>query len=165
MPTAEATVETQHPGRYLTRLCEHAGQMDRSRLHRPRRHADGGAPPEIRHVEWTATDAVVTLNWGRWTIHATPGRLTLRAEAGTGEDLRRIQDLVAARMEKIGRRDHLVVNWQPAETPGGPARPLPADPPIRAGQPLHVVVSSWPLSSARASVIMSVMIWAAGCTS
>jgi hypothetical protein len=52
------------------------------------------------------------------TMHAAPGTLTLRAEAGNEENLRRIQDLVAARVEKIGRRDHLAVNWQPAETPG-----------------------------------------------
>jgi hypothetical protein len=118
MPASEATVETQHPGRYLTQLCEHASKMGRSRMHRPRSHVGGGAPPEIRHAEWTGTDGTVTLNWGQWTMHAAPGTLTLRAEAGNEENLRRIQDLVAARVEKIGRRDHLAVNWQPAETHG-----------------------------------------------
>lgn len=117
MPASQATVETQHPGRYLTQLCEHASKMGRSRMHRPRGHA-GGVPPEIRHAEWTGTDGTVTLNWGQWTMHAAPGTLTLRAEAGSEENLRRIQDLVAARLEKIGRRNHLAVNWRPAETPG-----------------------------------------------
>jgi hypothetical protein len=119
MPASQATVQTGNPGRYLTQLCQHASKMGRSRLHRPRSHADGGEPPEIRHAEWSATDGTVTLNWGQWTMHAAPGTLTLRAEAGTGENLRRIQDLVTARLEKIGRRDHLAVDWQPAETPGG----------------------------------------------
>ena len=118
MPASEATVETGHPGRYLTQLCQHASKMGASRLHRPRGHVGGGEPPEIRHAEWSATDGTVTLNWGQWTMHAAPGALTLHAEADTGENLRRIQDLVTARLEKIGRRDHLAVKWQPAETPG-----------------------------------------------
>jgi hypothetical protein len=57
------------------------------------------------------------MNWGQWTMQATPGTLRLRAEAGSEENLRRIQDLVTARLEKIGRRDHLTVNWQPTEAP------------------------------------------------
>jgi hypothetical protein len=116
MPASEATVETQHPGRYLTQLCTHAIKMSRHRLHRPRSHADGGDPPEIQHAERSATDGTITLNWGQWTMHADQGTLTLRAEADDEENLRRIQDLVTARLEKIGRRDHLAVNWQPAET-------------------------------------------------
>jgi len=69
-------------------------------------------------------------------MHAAPGTLTLRAEAGTGENLRRIQDLVTARLEKIGRRDHLAVNWQPAETPGD-AGLLPGDSARSPARPLH----------------------------
>jgi hypothetical protein len=51
-------------------------------------------------------------------MHAAPGCLTLRAEAADEESLRRIQEFVTARLEKIGRRDHLTVNWQPADAPG-----------------------------------------------
>jgi hypothetical protein len=118
VPASEATVETQHPARYLIQLCEHAGKMGRSRLHRPRSHPGGGEPPEIHHAESSGTDGTIALNWGQWTMHAAPGTLTLRAEAGSEENLRRIQDLVTARLEKIGRRDHLTVNWHPAEAPG-----------------------------------------------
>ncbi|HEY1620876.1 MAG TPA: DUF2218 domain-containing protein [Streptosporangiaceae bacterium] len=131
MLTSEAAVETEHPGRYLTQLCEHASKMGGNRLHRPRSHG-GGEPPEMRGAEWSGTEGTVTLNWGRWTMHAAPGTLTLRAEADSEENLRRIQDLVTARLEKIGRRDRLTVNWQPAEAPAG--RPgedglLPGDAP------------------------------------
>jgi hypothetical protein len=119
MLTSEATVETEHPGRYLTQLCKHASEMGGNRLHRPRSHAGGGEPPEMRGAEWSGTVGTVTLNWGRWTMHAAPGTLTLRAEADSEENLRRIQDLVTARLEKIGRRDRLTVNWQPAEAPAG----------------------------------------------
>jgi hypothetical protein len=50
-------------------------------------------------------------------MHAAAGTLTLRAEADSEENLRRIQDLLTARLEKIGRRDHLTVNWQPPAPP------------------------------------------------
>jgi hypothetical protein len=119
MLTAEALVQTEHPARYLAQLGKHAGKMaatGRHLRHRPRSH-DSGGPPEIRHAGWSGTDGIVTLNWGQWTMHAATGTLRLRAEAGTEEDLRRIQDLLTARLEKIGRRDHLTVTWQPAEAP------------------------------------------------
>jgi hypothetical protein len=50
-------------------------------------------------------------------MHAAAGTLTLRAEAESKENLRRIQDLLTARLEKIGKRDHLTVNWQPPAPP------------------------------------------------
>lgn len=118
MPTAEARVQTEHPGRYLAQLCQHAGKMGRHLTHRPRAHAGGGTPPEIYDAQCTSTAGLVTLNWGQWTMHAAPGALTLRVEAADQENLRRIQDLVTARLEKIGRRDHLTVSWLPSETQG-----------------------------------------------
>ena len=126
MPTAEAVVKTEHPDRYLAQLCKHASKMGGHLRHRPGSHADGATPPEIRHSESSATDGTVTLNWGQWTMHAAPGTLTLRAEADSEEHLRRIQDLVTTRLAKIGRRDHLTVNWQP---PASPAADAPAIPP------------------------------------
>lgn len=118
MPASQATIQTGNPGRYLTQLCQHASKMGKSRLHRPRSHDGGGEPPQVRHAEWSATDGTVTLNWGQWTMHAAPGTLTLRAEASNEENLRRLQDLLTTRLEKIGRRDHLAVNWQADGTPG-----------------------------------------------
>jgi hypothetical protein len=117
MLTAEARVRTEHPARYLIQLCRHASKMGGHLHHRPRSHDGDGGPPEIRHAEWSETDGIVTLSFGQWTMHATPGELRLRAEADSEEDLRRIQDLVTARLEKIGRRDRLTVTWQASETP------------------------------------------------
>ena len=117
MLTAEARVQTEHPARYLVQLCQHASKMGGHLRHRPRSHGGGDGPLEIQHAEWSDTDGTVTLSWGQWTMRATPGTLTLRAEAGSEENLRRIQDLVTARLEKIGRRDHLTVSWQPTEAP------------------------------------------------
>jgi len=118
MPIAEAHVRTERASRYLVQLCRHAGQMSRHPFPRPHTSGlDTHAPPAVRHVEWDDTRGMVTLNQGRWTLDATPDTLTLRAEAETEEDLQRIQDLLAARLEKIGRRDHLTVVWQRLDTP------------------------------------------------
>ena len=124
MPTAEARIETQQAASYLARLCGHAGKMGPAgqRLgHRPRSHARGGAPPEVRRVECSQTEGTVSLNWGQWTMQASPGLLAIRAEAADQENLRRIQDLLTARLKKFGRREHLTVTWLRPD-PDGPSR-------------------------------------------
>jgi hypothetical protein len=124
MLTAEADVQTEHADKYLARLCGHAGKMGAAgpRLgHRPRAHARGGVPPEVRHVECSETEGAVSLNWGRWTMRASPGLLAVRAEAADEESLRRIQDLLAARLEKFGRRERLTVTWRRSEAAGAGA--------------------------------------------
>ena len=118
MLTAEADVQTEHAARYLARLCGHAGKMSAAdpRLgHRPRSHASGGTPPEVRHVECSGSEGIVSLNWGRWTMRASPGLLAIRAEAADEESLQRIQDVLAARLQKFGRRERLTVNWRRPE--------------------------------------------------
>jgi hypothetical protein len=113
MPAAEAVIATGRPDRYLAQLGRHAGQMGGHLRHRPGRHADGAEAPQIRHAEWSGAGGTVTLNWGQWTMRAAPGTLTIRAEADSDEHLRQITGLLTARLEKIGRRDHLTVTWQP----------------------------------------------------
>ena len=117
MLTAEAQVETERPGRYLVQLCRHVSQMGQHLRQRPRTHVGGDAPPEVQHVEWSDTYGIVRLSWGQWTMQTTPDTLTLRTEATDEENLRRIQDLVAARLEIFGRRGQLKVNWQRFEAP------------------------------------------------
>jgi hypothetical protein len=116
MLTAEALVETEHPSRYLVQLCRHLSEMGQHLRHRPRTRDGGHAPPEVQHVEWSETQGIVRLSWGQWTMQATADALTLRVEAADEESLRRIQDLVAGRLEGFGRRDHLTVNWQRPQT-------------------------------------------------
>jgi len=71
----------------------------------------------VQHVECSDTYGIISLNWGKWTMQASPDTLTVRAEAADEENLRRIQDLVAARLGRFGRRDHLTVIWQRPEPP------------------------------------------------
>src|SRR5882757_943405 len=114
MLTAQARVETERPRRYLAQLCRHADQM--GQRHRPGAPVSGHQHPirEVRaHVEWSDTHGIINLiPWGTCTVEVTARALTLRAEATNEENLRRLQNLVADRLESFGRRDHLTVIWQ-----------------------------------------------------
>jgi hypothetical protein len=115
MIAAEADIRTEHAARYLARLCGHAGKMGTAVQrtgHRRPSHASGDAPPQVRRVECSGTEGTVSLDCGQWTMRAWPGRLAVRAEAADQENLRRIQDLLTARLQRFGRREQLTVNWQ-----------------------------------------------------
>jgi hypothetical protein len=114
MPAAEAVIRTGNADRYLARLRGHTGKMGTHLGQRLRHRGSGGTPPQVRHADWTATSGTVTLNWGQWTVHATPGILELRAEAADAENLRKIQDMLTVRLENFGRSEHLTVTWQPS---------------------------------------------------
>ncbi len=127
MLTAEAEIRTERASRYLVQFCRHADQM-RTRTHSVRRgHGRGQPPPEVRNVEWSDTHGVITVDWGQCTLEATSDGLTLHAEAADEQRLRRIEVLVAQRLETIGRRDNLTVTWR---TPTGQPEP-PATAPHR----------------------------------
>ena len=115
MPSAEAHVQTSNAGRHLTRLCQHVGKMGRPQRHWPRAHGGSGGPPEVLRAECSQTEGLIVLNWGRCALKAGPGSLTLRADAADEESLRRIQDMIAGRLEKFGRRENLSVTWRPAQ--------------------------------------------------
>jgi hypothetical protein len=121
MPASQASVRTDRASRYLAQLCNHGSQMGRLALHRPRSHSDGGAPPAVQHAEASDTDGVIDFGWGRCALHATDDALTLTAEADDPENLCRIQEGVARRLERIGRRDRLTVSW--SQTPEVGASP------------------------------------------
>jgi len=63
--------------------------------------------------------AALSFGWGQCTMQASPGILTLRAEADDEGNLRRVQDVVARHLARFGRRDQLTVNWQRPQSPGG----------------------------------------------
>ncbi|WP_405652259.1 DUF2218 domain-containing protein [Streptomyces sp. NBC_00019] len=120
MLTAEARVETDRASRYLDQLCRHTQQMGQRPHYRPRTHGGGDThrPPEVCDVEWSETQGAVRLSLGQWALRATPEALVLRVEASNEDDLQRMQGLIAARLEKIGRRDHLSVSWRRSEVSG-----------------------------------------------
>jgi hypothetical protein len=122
MLTAEAQIETEHPGRYLAQLCRHAAAMSGTRGHRFRSHARGDAParPEVQlHAEWSDTRGSVRFDpWGQCTIQASANRLVLRVQAADEDSLRRIQDVITRDLGRFGRREHLTVNWHRPDAPG-----------------------------------------------
>jgi hypothetical protein len=170
MPIAEAHVATDRPGRYLVQLCRHFSNKGRHLGHRPRTHHGGDAsagahtPSEIRpekiSVEWSDTHGVLSLPWGRCTLQATPGTLTLHVEATDEENLRRLQDLATAHINRFSRRDPLSVDWRRSEepavrpdetarTPSGPGGEAPA------ARPWH---RRWPGIAAVGAVVVGVTV-------
>lgn len=111
MLTAVARLETDRAGRYLDQLCRHVSQMSWPGGHRPP-GGGGHAPPEVQHVEWTDTHGTFDVGWGRCTVEAGSDALTLRLEAADEAGLQRLEGAVAHRLETIGRRDGLKVDWQ-----------------------------------------------------
>ncbi|MDT7578746.1 MAG: hypothetical protein QOK35_6, partial [Pseudonocardiales bacterium] len=120
MPAAHTTVTTTRPSRYLTQLCQHVDHLSRRaghHLHRPQGDPEHTPPGTGAHVTWSDTAGVIDLGWARCTLTANGGALVLHAEAHDDADLHRLQALLGARLQQIGRRDHLTVGWQPGTTP------------------------------------------------
>ena len=107
MLIAEASVETERPSRYLVQLCRHVDHMAQT-------HPDVHA-----RVEWSDDHGVASFGWGQCALRAGPGVLTLRAEADDEEGLQRLKHLVADRLVRFGRREHLTVTWGPPRDADG----------------------------------------------
>lgn len=125
MPSAHAHVTTPNAAAYLARLSGHLTRMSTRRRfpgHRPRRHADSGPPPAVLHTEQSHDTATITISWGTLRLHAASDRLTIRAEARSDQDLRRIQDMATTRLLTFGRREHLDIRWTPVPAAPGEQR-------------------------------------------
>ena len=120
MPTVEAHIPTERASRYLVQFCRHLGQMSRMRHQPPARHGGGGMPPTVQDVDHSDMRGVIRFDEGQFTLQATPGTLRLRVDADDEDALRRLQNGITARLEKIGRRDRLAVIWQRCQTPPSP---------------------------------------------
>jgi hypothetical protein len=100
MLIAEARVVTERSGRYLVQLCQHLNKAAQRN-------------PQLRaRVEWSADRGQISFGWGRCTLRADPGVLTLRAEAADEGHLHQVQQRIAHRLEQIGRE-------QPPSRPTG----------------------------------------------
>lgn len=127
MLTSEARMHTDRASRYLTQLCDHGGKMRLAAFHRRpshQVHAGGDSPPAVQHARSDGTDGVIDFGWGRCALHATAEELVLTAQAEDEQGLQRIQDGIAARLERIGRRDRLTVDWRRIPSAAGPDRAM-----------------------------------------
>lgn len=106
---AETSVPTDRAERYLVQICEHLDHL-RGRAHRhgPGRH---GSPPDLRDIHRTEQQGSITFESGRITLTATNDALTIHVLAEDAGNLDRLKSAIADRVETIGRRDRLRVNW------------------------------------------------------
>jgi uncharacterized protein len=100
MPTLEAHVETTRAARYVSQLAGHFT------------HQPGG----MTIVSSTPDELLIDLGQATWSLHATPEALVMRLE---GDNLGGVSAKVAGRIEQLGRRDGLHVQWQPLAGGGG----------------------------------------------
>lgn len=120
MPVAEARIRTDRASRYLAQLCGHTARI--SVLAHANRHGEDAATPMPLRAECSETDGVIDFDRGRCTLRATTDELILLAEAGNQQDLLLIEEAIATRVQRIGRRDQLSLTWRP-----GPAQPSDGD--------------------------------------
>ncbi len=125
MPSTEGRIRTDRASRYLTQLCSHTAHL--STLSHGQRHGEGALSAMPRRAECSDTDGVIEFDRGRCILRATDEELVLRAEADDSQHLRLMQDAIAARVERIGRRDQLSLTWRPeSTTPQQPRRSIEA---------------------------------------
>ena len=111
MPSAEARIRADRASRYLTQLCRHTARLGAGA--HGHRHGEGTAMAMPRRAECSDTDGLIEFDRGRCTLRATSKELVLLAEADDQKDLRLMQDALAARLQRIGRRDQLSLTWRP----------------------------------------------------
>lgn len=138
MLTAQAEIPTERASRYLVQLCRHTTHMHDGNMHDGNQHDDRPGPTrdrQIQHVDYSDTCGTIRFTEGLCTLLANADTLLLRVDAPDETTLRRLQDGITRRLEKIGRRDHLTVGWQqPDPTPGKTPGETP-DEPAAAPQP------------------------------
>jgi hypothetical protein len=98
MAVLEGYVGTERAGRYVEQLSRHFA------------HQPGG----MRLLAEAPGELVIDLGEATWRIVAEPDRLVLTVEAADAGRLREVSAHVAERVEQIGRRDGLRVQWHPA---------------------------------------------------
>lgn len=124
MPHAEARIQAGDPSRYLVHLCRHAEKFGEAlrRGHLRFGHSgwrpdhSGAERPEVLGVEYTGSTGTLRLTCGTCTMYVEGDTLTLYAEAAGEDDLKRLQDIVTADLERFGQRDDLKVTWSEPET-------------------------------------------------
>lgn len=103
MPTIRATVSTTRAARYLAQLCSHAG------------HSGSAIPHQLTSEAISDTSGRIRLGEAWCDLAADAAALTLVVSAEDPEQARNVQTAVTRTLERIGRRDGLVVVWEEDE--------------------------------------------------
>lgn len=107
MPAAQTYIRTDRASRYLAQLCEHLDHLGRN----PPRHAGAGHGPQMQRVESTERHGVIEFPFGSCELAAADDGLTIRLTADDADGMQHLQEMFKVRLETIGRRDGLVVDW------------------------------------------------------
>ncbi|MCW3845268.1 DUF2218 domain-containing protein [Micromonospora yasonensis] len=127
MPTLQAEVQTDRASRYLVQFCKHAAAMgDRGHTSRMHLHTMMARREVQVAAEWSETSGTVTFTpWGRATLTADDGTLTVRIDSADEGDLGQMRDLITRNLERFSRRNPLAITWQRLDPAGAaPVRPL-----------------------------------------
>ncbi|MGW6279446.1 DUF2218 domain-containing protein [Kribbella sp. NPDC055071] len=95
MPTVEAHVRTTRAARYVSQLARHFT------------HQPGG----MTVLSSTPDELLIDLGGATWTLRATQDSLVLRVQADDPTHLSAMSRRVGDRIEQLGHRDGLRVNW------------------------------------------------------
>ena len=92
---AKAHVATERASKYLQQLCKHFE-------HRTPATFDAAA-------------GAISFPFGEAKLAADAQTLTLVAEAGSAEDLERLEDVIARHLVRFAFREELAIDWRVAE--------------------------------------------------
>jgi len=137
MPILQAQIQTERATRFLVQFCQHAGAMGGGG-HTPRLHLHAAMARREMQVtaDWSDTSGTVTFHpWGRCTLTADGGTLTVRIDASDVDGMTQIRDVIDRDLQRFSRRDPLVVTWQDlGDAAARPGEQEPAD--THTAQPL-----------------------------
>jgi hypothetical protein len=111
MPASTARIETTRAARSLTQLAEHLGHLSQ-RMHQHARNGEHAGPPQVLNIEQGDERAVITFAWGTCTLTSTDTALVVRLDAQNAADLDQAEALFAHRIQTVGSREQLTVEWQ-----------------------------------------------------
>jgi len=116
MTIVAAQVRTPRADRYLAQLSDHLGNMRSGfldRLHRRPHHGSAHGSTVVLGVERGEDRARIEFDWGSCVLTASADGLTVQVQADDLAALTRGQDLIGHRLQTIGRREGLTVEWGP----------------------------------------------------
>ncbi|MFJ5215743.1 hypothetical protein ACIP98_13580 [Streptomyces sp. NPDC088354] len=116
MLITETRIRTDRPHLFLARFCRRPGRTGGRLSHLLHVLHGGGAAPRVHRVEGSGARRTVDVGSGRCTVHAGPGVLNLRAEAGDRDGLESVQHWAAERLRKLSKGGAPHVTWHPAGT-------------------------------------------------
>ena len=89
--TSQTQVQTERASGYLQQLCKHFSHK--------------------LETEFTPEAGVIQFDFGWADLTAAPGTLTMAATAEGGEDLARLQRVLASHLERFAFREDLTIDW------------------------------------------------------